>query len=79
MWNTARSSRGVADRRAPSAIAAVFRCLVRESIMDIPVDDDEVESLFETTQAVHGHTCPGSAVGLQVVDGETVCTECAGF
>lgn len=26
---------------------------------------DEMESLFETTQAVHGHKCPGSAMGLR--------------
>ncbi|MEF8773571.1 MAG: FmdE family protein [Halobacteriales archaeon] len=26
---------------------------------------DEIESLFETTQALHGHTCPGSAMGLR--------------
>lgn len=34
-------------------------------MMDITLDDDEVESLFETTQAVHGHTCPGSAMGIR--------------
>ncbi|MEF8825346.1 MAG: FmdE family protein [Halapricum sp.] len=33
--------------------------------MDVTVDNDEIESLFETTQAVHGHTCPGSAMGLR--------------
>ncbi|MDZ7850114.1 MAG: FmdE family protein [Halodesulfurarchaeum sp.] len=27
--------------------------------------DDEIESLFETTKALHGHKCPASAMGLR--------------
>ncbi|MEF8781121.1 MAG: FmdE family protein [Haloferacaceae archaeon] len=33
--------------------------------MDVTADTDEIESLFETTRAVHGHKCPGSAMGLR--------------